>query len=75
MQVLLALALAGSTARAGLRLGLSHQTVARRLTRLEARLGALLVDRGQTAWRLTPLGKRWPAKLGKWRGSWVEPWP
>ncbi|WP_189680839.1 LysR family transcriptional regulator [Seohaeicola zhoushanensis] len=57
MQVLLALALAGSTARAGLRLGLSHQTVARRLTRLEARLGALLVDRGQTAWRLTPLGE------------------
>ncbi|MCB1342541.1 MAG: LysR family transcriptional regulator [Pseudooceanicola sp.] len=56
--VLRALALAGSTARAGKGLGLSHQTVARRLRRLESGVGGALVDRSGSRWGLTPLGRQ-----------------
>ncbi|MFC4668498.1 LysR family transcriptional regulator [Seohaeicola nanhaiensis] len=57
LNVLLALSAEGSTARAGRRLGLSHQTVARRLARLETRLGGTLIDRGATPWQPTEIGR------------------
>lgn len=65
MNALLALAAAGSTAQAAQRMGLSHQTVARRITRLEQRLAAKLIERDATPWRLTALGETVAGQAGQ----------
>jgi DNA-binding transcriptional LysR family regulator len=54
----LALARAGSVRAAGLALGVSHSTVARRVEALEARLAARLFDRSRDGWSLTGAGAR-----------------
>ena len=58
MRVLLCFWRAGSTLRAANQLGVSHQTVSRRLGNLETRLGARLVDRNASPWQLTLAGEK-----------------
>lgn len=57
MRILLCFSRAGSTLRAASQLGVSHQTVARRLGNLETGLGARLVDRNASPWQLTLVGE------------------
>jgi len=57
VRVLLAVARAGRLVTAGELLGIDHTTVRRRLNRLEASLGARLLDRGADGWELTALGR------------------
>lgn len=58
LRYVLALSRYGSVRAAGLSLGVSHSTVARRLDQLEAALGARLFDRGPDGYVLTPTGHR-----------------
>ncbi|NRB17852.1 MAG: LysR family transcriptional regulator [Rhodobacteraceae bacterium] len=58
MRVLLCFWRAGSTLRAASQLGVSHQTVSRRLGNLETSLGARLVDRNVSPWQLTLTGEK-----------------
>lgn len=57
VRVLLAVARTGRLVTAGELLGIDHTTVRRRLNRLEASLGARLLDRGADGWELTALGR------------------
>lgn len=57
LRVLLAVARTGRLVTAGELLGVDHTTVRRRLNRLEASLGARLLDRGADGWELTALGR------------------
>lgn len=57
VRVLLAVARTGRLVTAGELLGVDHTTVRRRLNRLEASLGARLLDRGADGWELTALGR------------------
>ena len=57
VRVLLAVARAGRLVTAGELLGIDHTTVRRRINRLEASLGARLLDRGADGWELTALGR------------------
>ena len=52
-----ALAATGSVRRAANRLGTSHSTLSRRMSELEARLGAQLFERGTHGFRLTEAGQ------------------
>lgn len=57
VRVLLAVARTGRLVTAGELLGIDHTTVRRRINRLEASLGARLLDRGADGWELTALGR------------------
>jgi DNA-binding transcriptional LysR family regulator len=57
MRYLLALEREASALGAATHLGVSHQTVSRRLTRLENRLAVRLIDRSGAAWTLTTSGE------------------
>ncbi|MGY6498545.1 MAG: LysR family transcriptional regulator [Microcella sp.] len=57
LRVLLAVARLGRLTAAADLLGIDHTTVRRRLDRLEAALGARLLDRGVDGWQLTSLGR------------------
>jgi DNA-binding transcriptional LysR family regulator len=57
LRVLLAVARLGRLTAAADLLGIDHTTVRRRLDRLEAALGARLLDRGADGWQLTGLGR------------------
>lgn len=57
MRYLLALKRQGSALGAAKFLHVSHQTVSRKLTSLENSLGACLLDRSGTTWRLTVAGE------------------
>lgn len=57
VRVLLAVARTGRFVTAGELLGIDHTTVRRRINRLEASLGARLLDRGADGWELTALGR------------------
>lgn len=57
VRVLLAVARTGRLITAGELLGIDHTTVRRRINRLEASLGARLLDRGADGWELTALGR------------------
>lgn len=61
MQVLLAVAEAGSLAAAARALQLSQATVMRTVAALEARLGSALLQRGPRGVRLSPAGERFAA--------------
>jgi len=58
LRVLLALSQHGSTTAAANDLGVSHQTVARRISQLEQDIGAALVNRDAHPWTLTVTGQR-----------------
>lgn len=57
LRVLLAVARLGRLTAAADLLGIDHTTVRRRLDRLEAALGARVLDRGADGWQLTGLGR------------------
>ena len=57
LRYLLAVARAGRLVSAAALLGVDHTTVRRRLDRLEAALGARLLDRGADGWQLTAIGR------------------
>jgi DNA-binding transcriptional LysR family regulator len=57
LKLLLAVENSGSMLRAGRRFGLAASTVGRRLSALEAAVGALLVERGPAGVRLTEAGR------------------
>lgn len=57
LRYLLAVARAGRMTSAAALLGVDHTTVRRRLDRLEASLGARLLDRGVDGWALTAIGR------------------
>ncbi len=57
LQTFLALAENGNLLGAAKVLGVSHQTVSRQVTQLEARLGTRLFDREAKPWRLTLAGR------------------
>ena len=57
LRVILAIREHGGAANAGAALGLSHQTISRRLTRLEQTLGLRLVNRERHPWVLTEKGR------------------
>lgn len=57
LRYLLAVARAGRMTSAATLLGVDHTTVRRRLDRLEASLGARLLDRGVDGWALTLIGR------------------
>lgn len=57
LRVLNAVARLGRLTAAADLLGIDHTTVRRRLDRLEAALGARLLDRGADGWQLTTLGR------------------
>ncbi|GAA6142742.1 LysR family transcriptional regulator [Hydrogenophaga sp. 5NK40-0174] len=57
LRVLLMLRTCGGAIAAGRALGLSHQTVSRRITALERALGLRLVNRERHPWTLTEKGK------------------
>ncbi len=57
MRFLLALAREGSALKAARMLGVSHQTVSRRLGELEKSLGTRLVDRSGSNWQLSTVGQ------------------
>ncbi|MGH7803179.1 MAG: LysR family transcriptional regulator [Candidatus Binatia bacterium] len=58
LRILVALAREKTLAAASRRLGVDQTTVARRLRALEESLGALLFERSDGKWRLTPFGRR-----------------
>jgi DNA-binding transcriptional LysR family regulator len=57
LRYLLAVARAGRMVSAAALLGVDHTTVKRRIDRLEAVLGARLLDRGADGWELTAIGR------------------
>ncbi|WP_439565631.1 LysR family transcriptional regulator [Microcella sp.] len=57
LRYLLAVARVGRLVSAAALLGVDHTTVRRRLDRLEAALGARLLDRGADGWQLTAIGR------------------
>jgi len=57
LRMLLALARTGKLVTAATLLGIDHTTVRRRLNRLEAALGATLVEHGTDGWALTEIGR------------------
>jgi DNA-binding transcriptional LysR family regulator len=57
LRYLLAVARVGRLVSAAALLGVDHTTVRRRLDRLEAVLGARLLDRGADGWQLTAIGR------------------
>lgn len=57
LRYLLAVARVGRLVSAAALLGVDHTTVRRRLDRLEAALGARLLDRGADGWQLTTIGR------------------
>jgi DNA-binding transcriptional LysR family regulator len=57
LRYLLAVARAGRMISAAALLGVDHTTVKRRIDRLEAVLGARLLDRGADGWELTAIGR------------------
>lgn len=57
LRYLLAVARAGRMVSAAALLGVDHTTVKRRIDRLEAALGARLLDRGADGWELTAIGR------------------
>lgn len=57
LRYLLAVARVGRLVSAATLLGVDHTTVRRRLDRLEAALGARLLDRGADGWQLTAIGR------------------
>lgn len=57
VRYLLAVARVGRLVSAAALLGVDHTTVRRRLDRLEAALGARLLDRGADGWQLTAIGR------------------
>ena len=57
LRYLLAVARSGRLVSAAALLGVDHTTVRRRLDRLEAALGARLLDRGADGWELTAIGR------------------
>lgn len=57
VRYLLAVARVGRLVSAATLLGVDHTTVRRRLDRLEAALGARLLDRGADGWQLTAIGR------------------
>jgi DNA-binding transcriptional LysR family regulator len=57
LRYLLAVARVGRLVAAAALLGVDHTTVRRRLDRLEAALGARLLDRGADGWQLTETGR------------------
>jgi len=62
LRFLLAVARAGRMVSAATLLGVDHTTVKRRISRLEAALGARLLDRGADGWELTAIGHEVAAK-------------
>lgn len=58
LRVFLSVARAGQMLAAARQLGLDHATVGRRLSQLEASLGAKLIERRTTGSELTPAGER-----------------
>ena len=57
LRYLVAVARVGRLVSAATLLGVDHTTVRRRLDRLEAALGARLLDRGADGWQLTAIGR------------------
>lgn len=57
VRYLVAVARVGRMTSAGTLLGVDHTTVRRRIDRLEAALGARLLDRGADGWELTAIGR------------------
>ncbi|APE29621.1 LysR family transcriptional regulator [Halomonas aestuarii] len=57
LQIVSAIADTGSLSGAGRRLGISHATVFRRLTNMEARLGVALFERSRTGYSPSPAGE------------------
>lgn len=57
LRYLMAVARVGRMTSAGTLLGVDHTTVRRRIDRLEAALGARLLDRGADGWQLTAIGR------------------
>lgn len=57
LQIVWAIAESGTLSGAGRRLGISHATVFRRLTDMEARLGVTLFERSRTGYTPSPAGE------------------
>ncbi len=64
LRTLIAVARTGRLVSAATHLGIDHTTVRRRLDRLEAALGARLLDRTREGWELTGLGREVVARAG-----------
>ncbi len=64
LRCLLSVARTGRLVSSAALLGVDHTTVRRRIDRLEATLGARLLDRGADGWELTAIGREVASRAG-----------